>query len=93
MYDIRIGLFLPSRWLITPGIQRDLSADEIRVGFLRHFSGDWGDVCKDDRENNDRCLEKCGRMLSQFRSTNGVLFWVITEAGHDVATMLLPNEY
>lgn len=93
MYDIRIGLFLPSRWLITQGIQRDLTSDEIRVSFLRHFSGDWGDVCKEDWQTNDHCLETGGRMLSQFRSTTGVLFWVITEAGHDVATMLLPSEY
>lgn len=33
------------------------------------------------------------RILSSYTSTNGIKFWVITEADRNVTTILLPEEY
>lgn len=65
----------------------------------RHVSGDWGaELCDDDRQLNDQSLIDGCRILSAYRTTNGVKLWVITEAADDsgqraATTILLPEEY
>lgn len=63
----------------------------------RHVGGDWGDVCPDDKQLNDRALIDGSRLLSAYKTRNGVKIWIITEAtddtGHRAATTcLLPQE-
>lgn len=79
----------------TPGALEALkSAEQSPVDFLgRHVTGDWGDVCKEDREANEEALEHQLRLLSSYRTREGVKLWVITEADRSVTTLLLPEEY
>ena len=60
---------------------------------LRHHQGDWGDVCGDDWEANDRDLEEGNRLLSAYMTGKGVKLWVITEADRSSTCLLLPEEY
>jgi len=70
-----------------------LTYDEILSGLLRHVTGDWGDVSKDDRKENDLSLEKGFRLWSVFHTDSGVKFWIITEANRSATTVLLPGDY
>jgi len=67
--------------------------DEIAAGLKRHESGDWGEICGEDQQANDRALLEGERLFSAYRATNGTKFWIITEADRSVTTILLPEDY
>jgi hypothetical protein len=59
----------------------------------RHIAGDWGEVCEDDRQENELSLREGFRLMSIYTLKTGVKLWVITEADRSVTTLLLPDEY
>lgn len=61
--------------------------------FMRHASGDWGEVGKEDAKENALALKEGFRLLSVYRTRRGVKFWIITEADRSITTLLLPEEY
>jgi len=77
----------------TPNALNHLTQDDIRSGIIRHQSGDWGDIDADDRKENDLALERGTRLLSAYQASNGVKFWIITEADKSSTTVLLPEDY
>jgi hypothetical protein len=77
----------------TPNALNHLTQDDIRSGIIRHQSGDWGDLDADDRKENDLSLERGTRLLSVYHASNGVTFWIITEADKSSTTVLLPEDY
>lgn len=86
--------------LATPGAIEALQNSGQVPGDLltRHITGDWGEVCEDDKALNDEALIDGSRLLSAYRTTKGERLWVITEAaddrGHRICTTLLrPDEY
>ena len=46
----------------------------------RHVSGDWGDLCKSDKKENEYALGKYLRLLSSYTYDKTKRIWVITEA-------------
>jgi hypothetical protein len=58
----------------------------------RHATGDWGDLCKYDRRQNQIALREGYRVLSSYDVPQGRV-WIITEADRSVTTILLPEEY
>jgi hypothetical protein len=66
---------------------------DIMAATLRHASGDWGELDQEDLDANERSLRDGSRLLSAYRSKNGVRFWIITEADRSVTTALLPEDY
>ena len=54
---------------------------------------DWGDVCKDDKTENEVSIREGFRILSAYRASQDVKLWVITEADINLTTVLLPSEY
>ena len=85
-------LFEMGNLYITPGVQRIMSS-EVMDALELHARGGWGEVVPEDWEANDRALRNGGRILSAYFSTQGVKFWVITEADRSATTVLLPEEY
>jgi len=77
----------------TPNALNHLTQDDIRTGIIRHQSGDWGDLDADDLKENDLALERGNRLLSAYQASNGVTFWIITEADKSSTTVLLPEDY
>ncbi len=77
----------------TPGSLEELSREEIANALRRHASGDWGDLSKDDKEENELALKAGYRILLVYKSGKGGKFLVITEADRSVTTVLLPEEY
>lgn len=59
----------------------------------RHAAGDWGNVCEEDRLENEFSLDKRLRVFSVYRTRCGDTLWVITEADRSATTLLLPEEY
>lgn len=84
---------LLGRTLITPGAQDSIPKEDVVAALGRHARGDWGEVSPDDREENELSLVEGFRLLSAYTSSNGVRFWVITEADRSATTVLLPEEY
>ena len=79
----------------TPGALEALMRAEQSPSELltRHVLGDWGDLCDEDKEANERALEHGGRIFSAYIIEDGTKFWVITEADRSATTILLPQEY
>lgn len=61
--------------------------------FDRHITGDWGDLCEEDKQENEFSVKHGLRILSAYTLSTGVKVWVITEANRSTTTILLPEEY
>ena len=59
----------------------------------RHLTGDWGDLCKEDRQENELSLREGFRILSSYKTARGDRLWIITEWDRSYTTLLLPEEY
>lgn len=70
-----------------------LSTSDVSEALRRHASGDWGNVCDEDRVENELSLTEGFRLLSVYMSSTGVKFWIITEADRSSTTVLLPEDY
>jgi hypothetical protein len=86
--------------LATPGATAEFDRNgHTPFEFLKqHISGDWGELCEEDRDANNQALVDGSRLLSAYRLKDGTKIWCITEAvgenGHrEATTFLLPEEY
>lgn len=79
----------------TPGALRALEdAGQHPVELLaRHVTGDWGDLCDEDRAENELSVEQGFRVFSAYKLRTGAKVWVITEWDRSATTILLPEEY
>ncbi|MEK6703819.1 MAG: hypothetical protein AABZ53_16290 [Planctomycetota bacterium] len=79
--------------VITPGALSGVDPGDVATAIRRHASGDWGEVCKEDRLENELSLREGFRIMSVYTDRKGVKFWIITEADRSATTVLLPDEY
>lgn len=77
----------------TKAASEVLTGSQIYGALRLHQLGDWGDVCDEDRKENEDALLHDGRLMSVFTTGSGVVFWVITEWDRSVTTVLLPEDY
>ena len=59
----------------------------------RHESGDWGDLCDEDKRMNDYAIKYGDRILSAYTVGEDIKIWIITECDRSYTTILLPEEY
>ena len=87
-------LFALGQVVSTSNALRFAEAEQIDLLALlaRHHTGDWGDVCEEDRESNEEALVMQLRILSNYRFAKDSI-WIITEADRSVTTILLPSDY
>jgi len=78
---------------MTAAVNREIDPTDIWKALERHGQRDWGDVCEEDRYENDMSLTNGTRLLSVYHDRKGVKFWVITEADRSATTVLLPDDY
>ncbi len=90
-----ISLFSSGRIVATPGALALLEeANKSLSEFLsRHLRGDWGELCQEDKTENELSLKHGFRLLSSYPVTEKNTLWIITEADRSVTTLLLPSEY
>ena len=91
----RKPLFDLGQLVATPGALAALEkTGQNAMEFLsRHVRGDWGNLPKEDKDENHLSLERGFRILSSYRTAAGDKIWVITEADRSHTTLLLPEEY
>ena len=84
-----IPLFPPGRLVATPGTLALLEqTHKTPVELLsRHLRGDWGDLCEEDKTENELSLKYGLRLLSTYRVTETEKIWVITEADRSATIM------
>ena len=87
--------FQPGRILATAGSLKAMEEAGVNPALLleRHLSGDWGDLCHEDRAENELSLKEGFRLLSCYTLTSSERIWLITEADRSATTFLLPSEY
>ena len=88
-----IARFRLGKIVSTPNALDRLTQEDILKGIQRHQAGDWGDVDEHDRAANERALIEGTRLWSVYHASNGVKFWLITDAGRGHSTVLLPEDY
>jgi len=86
-------LFPLGQIVATPNALAQITHADIMPALQRHTAGDWGDLCAEDKEVNDRAVVEGTRILSAYRAANGTKFWIITDAEGAVTTILLPEDY
>ena len=59
----------------------------------RHHSGDWGNLCEEDKQANEEALEEGFRILSCYQVGGGNRIYIITEADRSSTCILFPEEY
>ncbi len=77
----------------TPNALTSIPTPEILIALRRHVTGDWGDLDDHDRQENEFSLTRNLRLFSVYHSTQGVAFYIITQADRSVTTVLLPEDY
>jgi hypothetical protein len=89
-------LFPLGQVVATPGaisVMETHGIDPIEM-LRRHAIGDWGDLCDEDRAENDLSLRDGLRLFSAYGDTaSRTRLWVITEADRSVTTILRPEDY
>jgi hypothetical protein len=91
--------FALGRTVITSNAAQRLKGVNLTQLLNRHASGDWGCLCEEDRQQNDRALRLGERLMSSYKvyTDDSPLVatdvWVITEHDRSVTTILLPEDY
>ena len=62
--------FLLGMVVATANAERTLVHDDVLTANERHSAGDWGEVDKHDRRENELALRKGFRLLSAYRDRN-----------------------
>ncbi|MBV8050961.1 MAG: hypothetical protein JOZ80_07230 [Acidobacteriaceae bacterium] len=90
-----VPLFPSGHLVATPGALALLDeTNKSPLEFLsRHLRGDWGDLCQEDKAENELSLRNGFRILSSYQVSETATLWIITEADRSVTTLLLPEEY
>ena len=88
-------LFDPGQIVATPGALATMQSNNCLSLdlLLRHLTGDWGIIPKEDAKANQQALKEGYRIMSSYPLDDGSSIWVITEADRSYTTFLLPEEY
>lgn len=83
---------------ITRGVNEKMENEEPFVKFIgacliKHSNGDWGDLCKEDKETNEYALRNGERLLSKYNFDKNTSIYIITEWNRSSTTVLFPHEY
>lgn len=89
--------FAFGRLVMTRGVADMMQEQGIFDGallplLLRHAVGDWGDMCTEDKIENDKATHNGKRVISAYMFC-GQKIWIITEWDRSVTTVLFPSEY
>ena len=79
--------------VVTTAAADGLPKIDVAHALRQHAAGSWGDLLDDDRVANEMALKNGRRLFSAYKSTNGIKFWIITEADRSATTVLLPDDY
>jgi len=84
--------------VVTRGVNEFMSDNgmftmHVSTSLKRHMSGDWGELCDEDRVSNEAALLDGERLFSVYKKEGLPPIWIITEWDRSVTTVLFPDEY
>ena len=65
-YVVSKSKFALGELYVTTPAHSALSSADIASALSRHANGDWGDVCAEDRDSNERALIEGSRLFSVY---------------------------
>jgi hypothetical protein len=77
----------------TPGVLERISRQDRLAAVAKHARGNWGEVDGVDWSENDSALRMGEKLYSEYRSSEGGKFLVITAGDRSVTTVMVPEEY
>lgn len=87
------GRFPLGRLVMTTHARGLLNSIDVSRCLIRHMNGDWGNLCKEDKAENEFSVTNGFRILSSYEDRNKIQFWIVTEADRSATTILLPEDY
>lgn len=80
--------------LVTRAVRDQVAPIETLMCLGRHAECDWGDLCREDKDANDRALKEGSRLLSAYEPASVKRrLYIITEADRSHTTILFADEY
>ncbi len=79
----------------TPGAIVALEFNGISALSLlqRHYRGDYGELCEEDKQANEFAIVNGERILSVYTLADGQRLYIVTERDRSVTTILAVDEY
>lgn len=93
------GKFKLGRLVWTRGVNEEIADNGEFAKFVidsirRHARGDWGDMCREDKNENELALTRGNlRIFTAYENKGLPKIWIITEADRSATTVLFPEEY
>ena len=89
--------FKLGKLVMTRGVHSKIKENvDFAVGVLDAFERyqrcDWGDLCDEDKTENELALKNGNRIFAVYNIGNKKI-WIITEHDRSVTTILFPEEY
>lgn len=84
---------------LTAGVNNLVADDKEFSKFVlnslsKHFNGDWGDLCEEDKKLNDDAVKNNNdRIFSAYNYNDDTRIYIITEWDRSATTVLFPSEY
>jgi len=89
---LSLGMVCMTAGINEAQLEDNAFSSEVLSCFSRYQIGDWGDLCKEDKEANREALENGDRVLASYHTTHGKVY-IITEADRSATTLLFAEEY
>lgn len=79
--------------LVATSAVAEIFAPQVLFALIaRYRSGDWGNLCEEDKRANELAIQHGGRIVASYLLEDEKLY-VITEADRSVTTILFAYEY
>lgn len=89
---MRTGQIVVTRG-IADRLANDISfAKEVAGAITRYRMHDWGNLSEEDKQLNEEALLTKDRIMGAYEFGSDKI-WIITDPGHEVTTILFPDEY
>lgn len=93
MKNFELGRLMMTKTISNTMDSSQKFAKEITKIISRYIFADWGDMCQEDKELNDKSVNTgVDRILAAYKTSKGKVY-VITEADRSYTTILFAEEY
>lgn len=88
-----LGTYVFTRGVTDRAAEDKAFADFVLDSLNRHGQEDWGDLCDEDKRENELSLKEGSRLLSTYEKDGLPKIWIITEADRSATTVLFRGEH
>ena len=93
MINYSLGEIVMTNGISNKMAESEKFANEITNCFKKYMVCDWGDMCDEDKEMNDKALRTgAARVLAAYDTSEGSVY-IITEQDRSYTTILFADEY